>query len=897
MTAQLCTGFGQYDTHSITLSSGKPNTSPNAGKPYGGVTEAEIAAMVENPPSVHKDDAQWIIPSDYCGPDGREHDAQQQHGQFWTLPLDLDENNPPLRAVDVALVGVLGDVARSIYSSRSATREAFKWRAIGWLDAPIAGEDYADTIEAFNDLIEEASDGVLIPDRALQRTGQLVFLPNRGEHYEHETHTGPKIHLTPDHHVIKRREETRRKRADAEAAARARKEWKARQAPSGNADVVGAFNAEHTVAEMLERCGYKRAKSSDNWRSPMQSGGSYATRDYGDHWISLSASDGVAGVGEDTKTGHRFGDAFDLFVHFEHAGNFNAAVRARAGTRERDLLEQFASGPGDYRPPGAMDAPVVQPNAVDEMIERIRPNPHTAVTLLAGEIARMAPNDRDMVLARCKDFTIKMEMKAAVKRALAEYTVAQGAKRVAAAAGPLSHYYIVQNDNGQAVAVDSRGDMPPQARRALIDALAGLEAIPVPSGDSVKMVSAVDHWWTDPETTRYAALGYDPNAGVVYLDRKEREIRNVYEPGCDGPPMPTGEATVGPFMHLIHSNFPDPSDRQMLLQALAFMAHRPGQMLRWAPVMQGTQGCGKGLIARAVSYAVGRHNTSHPSPDIIATDFNSYMYRKVLVIVDEIGDHTKRELSALAEKLKPWITDDALHVHQKSKDGFDTPNFTSWILTTNHKDKMLATPGERRYAHFISALQTEASLAVAYPSDWWSGSASYAMLEPGHDWFSYYEHWWTKCGGAEATRGFLSTVDLSDVPVRAPKTSSTEEAIRESASETQNALAEAVADKARGFRGGFISSNAIRDLLRSDGIMQPHSMHLSRALASLGFVHSVRVTTSSAEKLAFADASTKTRIYYTAASDGLEPHVVSARHDQTLETKPPPVPAGITRLV
>jgi hypothetical protein len=500
-------------------------------------------------------------------------------------------------------------------------------------------------------------------------------------------------------------------------------------------------------------------------------------------------------------------------------------------------------------------------------------------------------------LDACKTYGIKMEMKAAVKRALAEYTVAQGAERVAAAAGPLSHYYIVQNDNGQAVAVDSRGDMPPQARRALIDALAGLEAIPVPSGDSVKMVSAVDHWWTDPETTRYAALGYDPNAGVVYLDRKEREIRNVYEPGCDGPPMPTGEATVGPFMHLLHSNFPDPSDRHMLLQALAFMALKPGQMLRWAPVMQGTQGCGKGLIARAVSYAVGRHNTSHPSPDIIATDFNSYMYRKVLVIVDEIGDHTKRELSALAEKLKPWITDDALHVHQKNKDGFDTPNFTSWILTTNHRDKMLATQGERRYAHFISALQTEASVAVAYPSDWWSGSASYDALGQGMDWFSYYEHWWTKCGGAEATRGFLSTVDLSDVPVRAPKTSSTEEAIRESASETQNALAEAVADKARGFRGGFISSNAIRDLLRSDDIKQPHSVHLSRALASLGFVHSVRVTTSSAEKWAFPEAKALTRIYYTAASDGLEPHVVSARHDQTLETKPPPVPAGITRLV
>ena len=61
----LCTGFGQYDTHSITLSSGKQNTAACAGQPYTSVTETDILAMVQDPPSIHKDDAQWFIPSDY----------------------------------------------------------------------------------------------------------------------------------------------------------------------------------------------------------------------------------------------------------------------------------------------------------------------------------------------------------------------------------------------------------------------------------------------------------------------------------------------------------------------------------------------------------------------------------------------------------------------------------------------------------------------------------------------------------------------------------------------------------------------------------------------------------------------------------------------------------------
>ena len=137
----LCTGFGQYDTHSITLSSGKTNTAALAGKPYSGVTEADILAMAANPPSIHKDDAQWFIPSDYLASDGREHEAQRQHGQFWAIPLDLDKDSPPLAVVRAALAGVLGNAAHVIYSSRSAKPDNLKWRALCWLAEPIAGAD------------------------------------------------------------------------------------------------------------------------------------------------------------------------------------------------------------------------------------------------------------------------------------------------------------------------------------------------------------------------------------------------------------------------------------------------------------------------------------------------------------------------------------------------------------------------------------------------------------------------------------------------------------------------------------------------------------------------------------------------------------------------------------
>ena len=369
--AHFCTGFGQYDTHSITLSSGKPNTAACAGSPYTGVTEADILAMVGNPPSVAKTKAQWFIPSDYRAHDGRDHEAQRQHGQFWAMPLDVDENNLAMADIQAALISVAGDAGRLIYSTRSALPDERKWRASISLQTPIAGVDYADTMTAFYDLLEEASVGLLIPDRGLARPGQIVYLPNRGEHYEHDIHKGARLHLTPDHPIIKRREETRHKRAAAEAKVAEWKAWKARQAPTDTSSIVGAFNSAETIANLLAKYGYRQARGGNDWRSPMQSSGSYATRDYGDHWTSLSGSDGAAGIGRDSKTGGRHGDAFDLFVHFEHGGDFKAAIKAYAleigqdyKTKKQDALARLVTGPGAYTPAGMMHLPEINPAAV-----------------------------------------------------------------------------------------------------------------------------------------------------------------------------------------------------------------------------------------------------------------------------------------------------------------------------------------------------------------------------------------------------------------------------------------------------------------------------------------------------------------------------------------------------
>lgn len=338
-------GNGRHHTHALTVK-GKPNTRYGAGQPYPAVTLDRVRAMVENPLSLDSDNALWFIPSSYGEHDARCHDTQRERGVFHCLPVDIDCNDLPLDDVQEAVRAVIGDAVALYYSTRSAKPYDKRWRVLIPLAKPISGGEYHDTQNALFDLLEEASGGVLLPDRALTRPGQLVYLPNKGTsgfyEYALPDASAPVLELTPDCAIMVRRKANAEARRQAEQEAKAAAE---RRAAKRKSDVAGDglspvahFNAAHCVADLLARYGYERDGRSNDWRSPFQTSGSYATRDYGDYWLSLSGSDASAGIGAQTRSGHRHGDAFDLYCHFEHGGDFTAAVRAYAQEIDLDTI-------------------------------------------------------------------------------------------------------------------------------------------------------------------------------------------------------------------------------------------------------------------------------------------------------------------------------------------------------------------------------------------------------------------------------------------------------------------------------------------------------------------------------------------------------------------------------
>ena len=134
---------------------------------------------------------------------------------------------------------------------------------------------------------------------------------------------------------------------------------------------IERFNAAYRIEDLMEEFGYEPGSNSLKWQSPLQESGSFASRVYigddgSEYFITLSGSDAAAGLGVETASGARRGDAFDLFVFYKHKGDRTAALLAwkeEEATRrkaQRDANAQIGSG--------AETVPLAGTSSVDQLL-------------------------------------------------------------------------------------------------------------------------------------------------------------------------------------------------------------------------------------------------------------------------------------------------------------------------------------------------------------------------------------------------------------------------------------------------------------------------------------------------------------------------------------------------
>lgn len=352
-----------WNRHEVTTFNGTFDTHIETGEDYDTLTLAEI--FNAKPGNFDKTASPAFIPSSYCGYDAREHARQRAEGSFVALCGDVDEGDVAPERIESLVRGFCNEAAWLIFATSHARPGNMRWRIIIPLDAPLDFNAWYDAQLAFFAFME-ANDVVM--DHALARAAQPVYLPNvpdihaksgtplRGEDgkplyfmRKAKPLSAPGLNITEGTIAVhlgmiwrqREADEHQRERLRAEAAER-----RANRPQMEGGAVIEDFNRTNDIATLLEIYGYQQSpRDARDWRSPYQTGETYATRIMdGDKWVSLSGSDVGNRVGQQCRSGC-FGDAYDLFVHFSHGGDHKAAFRALYAERRAAALPAYSPPP------------------------------------------------------------------------------------------------------------------------------------------------------------------------------------------------------------------------------------------------------------------------------------------------------------------------------------------------------------------------------------------------------------------------------------------------------------------------------------------------------------------------------------------------------------------------
>jgi hypothetical protein len=320
-----------------------------------------------------------------------------------------------------------------------------------------------------------------------------------------------------------------------------------------------------------------------------------------------------------------------------------------------------------------------------------------------------------------------------------------------------------------------------------------------------------------PEVDHVRFLPQEPPMAIIY-DKMKRPGLNTYIPvQVDAKP---GDVT--PWLKHIEKILPLESDRNILFSYMAHCVKYPGHKIMWAILLQSAEGVGKGLFHEIMKHCLGSMYIYSPkAPELVSSGskFNAWMRGKLCIIVDEIKIDERREL---IEILKPMITDKQIEVQAKGVDQEMEDNPSNWIFFSNYKDAIPINKNGRRYAVFFSVLQT-----------------AYDIERAGMDdaYFNTLFRWLEKEGGLQAINHWLLNypIERGALPVRAPRTSSHDEALRISRSPMQIIVEEALQDNLQGFRGGYVSNLAVMKRVAAAGVKTPAAHSVRTLLESMGY--------------------------------------------------------------
>lgn len=192
------------------------------------------------------------------------------------------------------------------------------------------------------------------------------------------------------------------------------------------------------------------------------------------------------------------------------------------------------------------------------------------------------------------------------------------------------------------------------------------------------------------------AVGFHPGEGAIFTDRGD-EYANYYRPRI--PALITPDKRELDLLAWLFDRIDDVVFREWLIKFLAHIVQKPGIKIQSAPLIWSEiYGNGKSTLLKTIpSLLVGPEYSQEVSYALLESNFNDFLLRAWHVNLTEFRATGRAERMAIANKLKPWITDASIAIHPKGLPAYTIPNRIVVTATSNEADAAPIDEGDRRW--------------------------------------------------------------------------------------------------------------------------------------------------------------------------------------------------------
>ena len=189
-------------------------------------------------------------------------------------------------------------------------------------------------------------------------------------------------------------------------------------------------------------------------------------------------------------------------------------------------------------------------------------------------------------------------------------------------------------------------------------------------------------------------VAYRPDSEYRTLIENGRLSLNTYRPSR----LQASEKSVDLWLEFLGHFIPDEEEREEVHRWIATLVSVPAIRMQYGLLLvTEAHGTGKQTFGTVLAEMVGTHNVSFPSENDLASDFNSWIAHRRLVIIPEIYSGEARQARKVYQRLKADVTDREVLVNEKHTKKYTLQNWSHYVVCSNSERALRLEDADRRW--------------------------------------------------------------------------------------------------------------------------------------------------------------------------------------------------------